>query len=168
MSEEISSKIRIFRGIRVILDSDLASFYGVTTTRLNEQVTRNLDRFPSDFMFQLSNQEFSNLISQIAISSSRHGGRRKLPRVFTEHGAVMAANVLNSKVAIQASIMLVRVFVKLKEIASEHSEVKRRLYALEDRVARGFSDHAAELQEIRFLIAQLERSPETKKRRIGF
>ena len=168
MTEDIAAKIRTVRGCRVILDSDLANFYGVSTTRLNEQVTRNIDRFPSDFMFQLSNQEFTHLMSQIAISSPSHGGRRKLPRVFTEYGAVMAANVLNSKIAIQASIMLVRVFVKLKEIASEHADLKKRLYSLEERVARGFSDHADELLEIRFLIAQLEQPPEIKKRKIGF
>jgi hypothetical protein len=86
--------------------------------RLNEQVTRDIDRFPDDFMFPLSFQEFTDLISQIAMSKKGRGGRRKPPWVLTEHGAVMAANVLNSKIAIQASIMLVRVFVKLKELTA--------------------------------------------------
>lgn len=169
MSEEIESKITVIRGQRVILDSDLAKLYGVSTMRLNEQVTRNIRRFPVDFMFQLSFQEFTDLKSQIAISSFRHGGRRKPPRVFTEYGTVMAAYILNSTVAIDASIMLVRVFVKLKEIAHDHTNLKRRLQILEQRVARGFSEHADELREIGFLISQLEQPAEpTKKKRIGY
>ena len=156
MEKEIESKILTIKGQRAILDSDLARIYGVSTSRLNEQVTRNLRRFPNDFMFQLSFQELKDLISQNAISSSPHGGRRKPPRVFTEYGAVMAANVLNSDVAIDASIMIVRVFVRLKEIAQEHSDLKRRMQILEQRVARGFSEHAEELQEIRFLLQKLE------------
>ena len=119
-------------------------------------------------MFNLSVQDLTNLMSQIATSSSRHGGRRKPPRVFTEYGAVMVANVLNSEVAIDASIMIVRVFVRLKEIAYEHSDLKRRLLALEQRVAKGFQDHAEELQEIRFLFAILEQPQEPKKGKIGF
>jgi hypothetical protein len=119
-------------------------------------------------MFQLPLQEYTDLISQIAISSVRHGGRRKPPRVFTEYGAVMAANVLNSDIAIDASIMLVRVFIKLKEVAQEHTDLKRRLQALEQRVAKGFSEHADELQEIRFMISELEKPIEPKKGRLGF
>ena len=168
MQKEIESKILIIKGQRVILDSDLARLYGVSTARLNEQVTRNLRRFPDDFMFQLSLQELKNLMSQNAISSSHHGGRRKPPRVFTEYGAVMAANVLNSDVAIDASIMIVRVFVRLKELAQEHSDLKKRLQMLEERVARELSEHSEELQEIRFMLAKLEQPPDTRKRRLGF
>lgn len=168
MEQEIESKIITIKGQRVIIDSDLAKLYGVSTTRLNEQVTRNTRRFPIDFMFQLSLQEVTNLISQNAISSSRHGGRRKPLRVFTEYGAVMAANVINSEVAIDASIMIVRVFVRLKEIALQHSDLRRRLQMLEQRVAKGFAEHAEELQEVRFLLAKFEEPQETKKRRIGF
>ena len=168
MEKEIESKIINIHGQRVILDNHLAHLYGVSTTRLNEQVTRNLRRFPADFMFQLSLQELTNLISQNAISSSRHGGRRKPPRVFTEYGAVMAANILNSEVAIDASIMIVRVFIKLKEIAHEHSDLKRRLQILEQKVARGFAENEDELQEIRFLLAKLEQPPAISKRKIGF
>lgn len=166
MKSDIQDKIKIVRGMRVIMDSDLAVLYGISTGRLNEQVSRNLERFPEDFMFTLSFQELRDLISHFAISS--HGGRRKLPRVFTEYGAVMAANVLNSKTAIQASIMLVRVFIRLKEMATEHADLKRRLSNLEQRVVSEFSTHAEELKEIRFLIARLESNPEPKKRRIGF
>ena len=168
MTQKIESKILTINGQRVILDSDLAQLYGVSTMRLNEQVTRNLRRFPSDFMFSLSFQEFKDLISQNAISSSLHGGRRKPPRFFTEYGAVMPANVLNSEVAIDASIMIVRVFVRLKEIAQEHTLLKKRLQELEHKVAKGFAEHAEELQEIRFVLAKLEQPPEIKKGRIGF
>lgn len=168
MEHQVESKIISIKGQRVIIDSDLAQLYGVSTTRLNEQVTRNLRRFPSDFMFSLSFQEFKDLLSQNAISSLPHGGRRKPPRFFTEYGAVMAANVLNSDVAIDASIMIVRVFVRLKAIVQEHSDLKARLQMLERRVAKGFSEHAEELQEIRFVLEKLEQQPETKKRRLGF
>ena len=96
MEKEIESKILIIKGQRVILDSDLACLYGVSTARLNEQVTRNLRRFPNDFMFQVSLQELKNLMSQNAISSSQHGGRRKPPRVFTEYGAVVVREWYNS------------------------------------------------------------------------
>src|SRR5436190_1345274 len=110
---QIEKRIFIVRGHKVILDSDLAQLYGVPTHRLNEQIKRNIKRFPSDFMFQLSEAEAENLISQFAISS--WGGRRKLPFVFTEHGALMAANVLSSSRAVQMSVFVVRAFVKLRE-----------------------------------------------------
>lgn len=168
MEQDIESRIITIRGQKVILDSELARLYGVSTTRLNEQVSRNLRRFPSDFMFQVSLQDLANLISQNATSSSLHGGRRKPPRVFTEYGAVMAANVLNSDVAIDASIMIVRVFVRLKEIAYQHSDLKKRLQMLEQKIAKGFAEHADELQEIRFALAKLEQPPELKKGKIGF
>src|SRR5688572_28314588 len=101
--QKIAPLIYEIRSERVILDSDLAQIYGVSTTRLNEQVKRNEDRFPADFAFRLTRTEMANLMSQIAISSTKHGGRRKLPFVFTEHGAIMAANVLNSEEAVQMS-----------------------------------------------------------------
>jgi len=107
----LDSKIYFFRAQRVMLDSDLAEIYGVSTTRLNEQFKRNRKRFPSDFAFQLDPQEFRHLISQTAISSS-HGGRRQLPWVFTEHGAIMLASVLNSDIALEASVRVVRAFVQ--------------------------------------------------------
>jgi hypothetical protein len=166
MTIQLESIILTIRGHRVILASDLAELYGVTVKRLNEQVKRNIERFPSDFMFQLEIQEVTNLKSQIATSS--WGGRRKLPYVFTEHGAVMAANVLNSPVAIDASNMLVRTFVKMRMIFSEHSDLKKRLQEIEKRLALGFAEHEQELQEIRFLISQLENPVETNRRKIGF
>src|SRR5262249_32247434 len=115
-AEHIERSILLIRSEKVILDSELAALYGVTTARLNEQVGRNIERFPKDFAFRLTREEFDNLISQFATSRSRWGGRRKLPNVFTEHGAVMAASVLNSPIAVAASIEVVRAFVRLRQI----------------------------------------------------
>ncbi|MGA1795271.1 MAG: ORF6N domain-containing protein [bacterium] len=115
--KRILSTIMVIRGEKAILDSDLAALYGVETRRLNEQVRRNIDKFPADFMFQLTKEEFDDLKSQIAISSSGWGGRRKPPLVFTEHGALQAANVLNSEQANKMSIFIVRAFVRLREMA---------------------------------------------------
>jgi len=165
----IEGSILTLRGQRVILDHDLARLYRVSTKRLNEQVKRNRDRFPEDFMFQLEVQEVASLRSQIATSNGAKGGRRYRPYVFTEHGAVMAANVLSSKVAIHASIIVVRTFIRMRTMLAEHGELKRRLQYIEKRLAQGFAEHEQELQEIRFLIAQLERPIEQqRKRRIGF
>lgn len=116
-----------------MLDSDLAAIYGVTVKRLNEQVKRNKDRFPVDFMFQLTNQEVANLKSQIATTRSSWGGRRTLPFAFTKHGAIMLANVLNSKVAVQASIQVVRAFVRLKELAVAHRGLWEKINAMEKK-----------------------------------
>jgi hypothetical protein len=108
------------------------------------------------------------LRSQNAISKKTKGGLRYLPFAFTEHGAVMAATILSSKVAIEMSILVVRAFIQLREMLQEHSELKRRLQQIETRIAKGFTDHDPELMEIRFLIAQLQESPPLKKRRLGF
>ena len=113
--QKIARLIHEIRGERVILDADLAAIYGVTTKRLNEQVKRNADRFPDDFAFQVTKEETANLTSQNTTSRS-HGGRRYPPYAFTEHGAIMAANVLNSKQAVQMSVFVVRAFVKLREV----------------------------------------------------
>src|SRR4051812_8921903 len=108
---DIATRIYLARGRKVMLDSDLAEIYGVSTSRLNEQFRRNRERFPNDFAFELTYQEFTTLISQIATSKRTRGGRRKPPVVFTEHGAIMLATVLNSKTAIAASVQVVRAFV---------------------------------------------------------
>lgn len=167
MIPNLEERLLIIRGQRVILDSDLALLYGVSTKRLNEQIKRNIQRFPDDFMFMLSNQEVKDLRSQFATSNTK-GGRRYIPYVFTEHGAVMAANVLSSQIAIDASILLVRAFIKMRSMLSEHAEFKRRLQELERKLAQGFSQYEQELQEIRFLIAKLETPVNPPKRRIGF
>lgn len=162
----IDSRIFLIRGKRIVLDKVLAELYQVTTYRLNEQVKRNRLKFPEDFMFQLSFQEVSNLRSQFAISS--WGGRRTLPYAFTEHGVVMAATVLNSTVAVEASILIVRAFIRLREMISEHEDLKRRLQDMETKLAKGLAAHEEDLQEIRFLIAQLEQPSTKSKRRLGF
>ena len=160
--------ILFLRGQRVILDEDLAAVFGVSTKRLNEQIRRNLERFPEDFLFQLSDQELSDLRSQIATSKEGRGGRRYKPYAFTEHGAVMAANVLNSPLAIQASVVVVRAFIKLREAFIEQEDLKRRLAEIERRVAKGFSEYEQELREIRFLISELQKTEAPKKNRLGF
>ena len=107
----IESRIHVIRDVRVMLDSDLAELYGITTAALNQAVERNRDRFPDDFAYQLTQQEFRNLISQSVISSSGYGGRRKLPWVFTEHGVAMLASVLRSPTAVKVNIEIIRAFI---------------------------------------------------------
>src|SRR5688572_1660890 len=133
----IISRIVRVRGQRVLFDSDLAEVYGVTTKRLNQQVNRNIERFPGDFVFTPELQELANLKLQIATSSltRTHGGARKQPRLFTEHGAIMAATVLNSPRAVQMSVYVVRAFVKLREVLASNSTLARRLETLENSVA---------------------------------
>ena len=133
MTESIAFRIHLVRGEKVLLDTDLANLYGVATKRLNEQVRRNPTRFPPDFMFQLTDQEFSGLRSQIATSKIRpgRGGRRYLPYAFTEHGALMAANLLNSARAIEVSVYVVRAFVRLREALTANKELARKLDVLE-------------------------------------
>jgi hypothetical protein len=121
----LAAAVHVVRGQRVMLDADLAALYGVETRRLNEQVKRNITRFPDAYMFQLTAEEFANLMSQIATSSSRHGGRRKLPYVFTEHGAVMLASVLNSERAVAMSLVVVRTFVALRDQFANNAELRK-------------------------------------------
>jgi hypothetical protein len=127
------------RGARVMLDSDLAELYGVSTGRLNEAVRRNVRRFPEDFMFQVTQEEFAGLISQFAISSIRsRGGRRTMPRVFTQEGVAMLSGVLHSSRAIAANVEIMRAFVRLRRIYGEHAELVRRLDDLEARYDKHF------------------------------
>lgn len=135
---DIVARIVTVRGHRVLLDADLAAVYGVTTARLNQQVNRNLNRFPADFIFQLTEQELAALMLQFATSKPRVGGRggtRKPPRMFTEHGAIMAATVLNSPRAVQMSVYVVRAFVRLREVLASSAKLAHRLEALEQSVA---------------------------------
>jgi phage regulator Rha-like protein len=164
----VADRIRTIRGQRVILDSDLAALYGVTTGRFNEAVARNLARFPRDFMFRLSDEEFGLLISQIATSSSRHGGRRKAPYVFTEHGAIMAAGVLNSQTAMEISVFVVRAFVELREALASHKELTQRLDELETRIEKKLSIHDRAISELLSAIRSLMSTPGGKSRPIGF
>ena len=160
----IENMIYIVRGQRVMLDSDLAELYGVETRRLNEQVRRNINRFPEDFMFQLVPQEVADLKSQFATSRSGHGGRRRRPRAFTEHGAIMLASVLNSERAVETSVFVVRAFVRMREMLVHHKEVANKIKQIERRVARHDDEIRALLEAIRQLI--VPSVPE--KRQIGF
>ena len=162
--ERIEQLIVLIRGHKVMLDSDLARIYGVTTARLNQQVRRNLDRFPGDFMFHLTKDEFTNLMLQFATSSSGYGGRRKLPYAFTEHGAIMLASVLNSPVAVRASLHVVRAFVRLRELLASNTELARKWAELEQRVT-GHDEHIQSLFEA---IRRLMAPPKTERKRIGF
>jgi len=161
----IERSIYFFRGLKVMLDADLARLYRVATSRLNEQVKRNRSRFPRDFMFQLTVEEASSLTSQIAISKSSRGGRRHRPYAFTEQGVAMLSSVLKSGRAVQVNIAIMRAFVKLREILGTHHELAQRLEELEAR----FQQHDAQIQEVFEAIrALLEPQPLPGKRRIGF
>lgn len=132
---DISTRIVELRGLRVLLDSDLASLFGVTTKRLNEQVRRNADRFPADFLLELTNQELTVLRSQIATLKKSRGGHRKYPPIaFTEHGAIMAATVLNSPRAVQMTTYVVRAFVHFRRTVTAHSTLAIELDALKRKV----------------------------------
>lgn len=160
---------RIFevRGQKVILDSDLATAYGVETRALNQAVKRNAERFPEDFAFELTPGEVSalrRLRSQFVISKPGRGGRRHLPWAFTEHGAVMAASVLNSPRAVEMSVYVVRAFVRLRGLARTHSELAKQLAALERRV----TGHDEDLAEVLRALRALLEPPAPPRRRIGF
>ena len=143
----ITPLIRTIRGQKVILDSDLARIYGVETGALNRAVLRNRKRFPNDFMFQLTIAEFEALRCQIGISNSR-GGRRYLPHAFTENGAIMAANVLNSPEAVRMSVFVVRAFVKMRELLGGTKELARQLAALETKLTAPLDGHEVAIVEV--------------------
>jgi hypothetical protein len=163
--EVIEQRILIIRGQKVILDADLAVLYGTTTKRLNEQVRRNRDRFPQDFMFQLTKREKAEVVA-ICDHLAKLKFSPVLPNAFTEHGAIMVASVLNTKRAIQISVFVVRAFVKLREMLSTHKELAHKLAELE----RKLQNHDESIQSLVIAIRQLMASPEpeTPKRRIGF
>ena len=162
----LSNNIHTVRGMRVMLDSDLAKLYDVELKRLLEQVKRNLERFPEDFMFQLTPQELTSLRSQIATLKVGRGQHRKyMPYAFTEHGAIMLASVLNSPRAVEASIFVVRAFVRLREVLLTHSELASKLTELERKVAGHDEDIRAIISAIKQLMAP---PPTPSKKRIGF
>jgi hypothetical protein len=171
---EIEPVIRIIRGARVIVDGDLAKIYGVTTRRLNEQVKRNLARFPEDFMFRLTSDEAENLQrSRSQIATLKRGQNIKyLPYAFTEHGAVMAANVLNSERAVAMSVYVVRAFVKLREVLASTDELAKKLDQLERKLTGRLDVHEKAIIElfarIRSLLKPPPPQPEVKPRKIGF
>jgi len=155
--------IHLVRGQRVMLDSDLAKIYQVSTKRLNQQLRRNRSRFPVDFAFRLTVEELTNLRLQTA-TSKKHGGLRYLPWVFTEHGAIMLASVLNSDIAVQASVRVVRAFVRLREMVSGNAVLAAKLAELERRL----DSHDEAIANLFEAIRQLLTPPTKKKREIGF
>ena len=189
-AEQVELLIHEIRSERVILDTDLARLYGVTTKRLNQQVKRNLERFPADFLFQLTVEESKALKSQIAISNSEDSGKagsqrmrlqiataskrnvRFLPYAFTEHGAIMAANVLNSPRAVQMSIFVVRAFLKMRGLLTGTREMARKLAALEEDLKGRLDVHEAAivtiLQRVMEIIDPPPAPPEPEKPKIGF
>lgn len=157
--ERIEKSILLIRGHKVILDSDLAELYGVETKVLNQAVTRNIKRFPDDFMFRLTRQELRELRSQIV--TSRWGGRRYLPRAFTEQGVAMLSSVLKSERAIQVNVEIIRTFVRLRQLLSTHMELARKLETMERKYDKRF-------KVVFDAIRQLMIPPKPKRRRIGF
>jgi hypothetical protein len=161
--EYLDRAIVEIRGKRVILSHDLAAAYGVSARRLNEQVRRNIGRFPGDFMFQLTPDEWRNLKSQFA-TSSWGGARRSSPYAFTEHGAVMAASVLNSDRAVEVSVFVVRAFVRMSQVLATHRQLALKLAELESRV----TGHDKNIQSLLNAIRSLMQPPAPLKRKIGF
>jgi hypothetical protein len=162
--EQIENKIYNIRGQRVMLDSDLAEIYQVATRVLNQAVKRNLHRFPEDFMFQLTKDETESLTSQFVTSNKQRGGRRYLPYAFTEHGAVMLASVLNSPTAIEASIKVVRAFVKMRSILALHQDLADRI----DELEKATDKHDQKFAVVFQLLGEIKRDPKFLKRKIGF
>jgi hypothetical protein len=171
-SRLIDDMILTIRGQKVILDRDLAALYGVPTFRFNEAVKRNRKRFPDDFMFQLTTGELAALTSQIAMSKIGRGGRRTLPYAFTEHGAVMAANILRSEKAIQMSVFVVRAFVKMRAMLTTHKDLALKLGALERALTKRLNIHERVIsdiiQQIMSLLNPPPPEPDPPRKHIGF
>jgi hypothetical protein len=178
--DEIQGMVRVVRGQRVMLDFDLARLYGVTTSALNQAVQRNADRFPEDFAHQLTQQEFAGLMSQTviskpglgsgplmsqnAISNPARGGRRKLPRAFTEHGVAMLSSVLRSPAAVRVNIEIMRTFVRLRRLMATPGELVEQLTRLAETVRL----HDDQIKAIAHVLNKMMERPEEPKRRIGF
>jgi phage regulator Rha-like protein len=160
--ETIVNKIYFIRNQKIMLDRDLAEMYGVETKRLNEAVRRNIERFPEDFMFQLTQQEFENLRSQFATSS--WGGQRYPPYAFTEQGVSMLSGVLNSAIAIQVHIQIIRIFTKMRELLLTHKDILLKLDRLEKDVKENKKDIAVIFEALKQLLHQ----PQQSRKRIGF
>ena len=175
-TEAIKDRIVVLRGLRVMLDADLAALYCVTTKRFNEQVHRNAERFPADFMFRLTNQELTSLRSQIATLKTGRGQHSKyLPYAFTEHGAIMAATILNSPRATEVSVFIVRAFVQLREMLATHKVLAAKLEELEQKTEALALRHdslaantRAQFRQVLDTLRELMAPPEPKRRPIGF
>ena len=160
--EVIMNKIYLIRGEKVMLDSDLGELYQVTTKRLNEQVKRNQDRFPEDFMFQLAKEEWQNLKSQFATSS--WGGRRTLPYVFTEHGVLMLSSILNSKRAIKVNVQIMRIYTKMRKMLLTHQDLLIKMNELEAKVG----NHDKSIKQIFAYLKALIKEKDQPREPIGF
>lgn len=161
---DIEKAIRVVRGHRVMLDSDLARLYGVTTSALNQAVKRNLERFPADFAYQLTGPEFAELKSQTVISKTGRGGRTKSPWVLTEHGVAMLSSVLNSPTAARVNVEIMRAFVRLRRLMATPGELVEQLTKLAETVQW----HDDQIKVIREVLQQMLERPQPSKRRIGF
>ena len=163
--ERIENRILLVRGLKVLLDADLAALYGVQTRALNQAVKRNAERFPADFMFRLSARELEAWRSQVVMSNpAARMGLRRSPFAFTEHGALMAATVLNSGRAVETSLYVVRAFLRLREFLASHKDLARRL----DQHEKKLSSHDQAIAGLVNTIRSLMAPPEPKRRRIGF
>lgn len=170
-SRPVESLIHIVRGRRVILDADLALLYQVETRTLNQAVRRNEDRFPDDFMFQLSAEEVESLRSQIVISKAGRGGRRFLPYAFTEHGVVMLSSVLKSQRAIQVNIFIARAFIRMREIIAANKDLAARVEKLErghDNAASVIEVLVEDIDQLADEVQQMKAIPSKPRRQIGF
>ncbi len=170
-ANQVQDRIHTIRGQRVILDSDLAHVYGVTTKVLNQTVKRNADKFPADFMFQLTPQEVKNMWSQSVTTSQRFRSPKYRHLAFTEHGALMAATVLNSPAAIQMSVFVVRAFVRMREVLTDTRELSRKLHALEREVKARLDGHDAAIVDVlRRILDMIDPppAPEPPRKKIGF
>ena len=168
---KLDELIREIRGQKVMLDADLARIYGIPTFRFNEAIKRNRERFPEDFMFRLTAAEFAALTSQFAISNKGRGGRRTLPYAFTEHGAIMAANVLNSPHAVQMSVFVVRAFLKMRALLGDKRELAQKLASLEKKLKKRLDVHEAVIVTILQRVMDIidpPLTPQPPKPRIGF
>ncbi|OGI00113.1 MAG: hypothetical protein A2Y25_07400 [Candidatus Melainabacteria bacterium GWF2_37_15] len=170
----IESKIYTVRGQKVMLDNDLAALYGVETRIMNRDVKRNIERFPREFRFQLTDEEWNSLKSQFGISNESRGGRRYNPYVFTEHGVLMLSNVLNSKKAINTSVQIIKAFTKLREMAFDLNAIPQRLSELEkllllhiEKTDGKFEEHQDHITQIIQVLNNLIQKPD-EPRRIGF
>lgn len=174
MGNHIEVITPLIRGQKVILDTDLARIFGVPTFRFNEAIKRNRERFPNDFMFRLTAAEAESLTSQIAMSKPGRGGRRTLPYAFTENGAVMAANVLNSPAAVRMSVFVVRAFVQMRDLLGSNKQLAKQLANLEKKLTARLDGHEAAIVEVLRRVMDildpppLPPEPEKPGRRIGF
>jgi hypothetical protein len=160
--DAIINRIYMIRGMKVMLDSDLAELYEVETKRINEQVKRNLSRFPTDFMFQLNEREFENLRSQFATSS--WGGRRTFPYVFTEHGVLMLSSVLNSQKAIEVNIQIMRIFIRMRSALLENQALINKIEQIEQQTTQNSED----IQYVFRVVKELIHKKAEPRKRIGF